>query len=275
MNRTLAHALFALVCLLLLAAGAVFGEARQARRVCTGVQVRIANESDNFFLTEQDVRGLLTGQGAIPVTGQRITSLNLGSLERRLRTNPFVREAEVSRDLTGFVRVRVRQNRPVARLIHPDASLDQYVAEDGHLLPLSPRYTARVLPVAFAGAVPFAPGADRPGTGTKPTAATAAAVAKPQGFFRDSTGLPYLGLVRRVNADPFWRAQVAQVSILPDGKVVLWPQVGDHLIQFGYPDRVNEKFQKLLAFYRHVLPALGWDRFRRVNVEYRNQIVCQ
>ncbi len=254
MSRTLLHLLFAFGCLSLLATGVVFGNVRRAaRQSLEAPQVRIDDESDNFFINAHDVQQLLTRNGVEPLQGRPTAGIQLGALEQRLRANPYVRDAEVWRDLRGGLRVRVRQNRPVARLIHDDAGQDVYIDADGRRLPLSTRYTARVLPISF----------------TDPTAEFAPT------FFQDSVGRAYLALVQHLSADPFWRAQVAQVSILPNGKVVLWPQVGDQLIEFGYPDRTREKLTKLLAFYQHGLPAVGWDAYRRVNVEYRNQIVCQ
>ncbi len=253
MSRPVAYSLFAFSCLLLLVAGAVFGRTRQTARVCTGVRLRIDNETNNFFVGQQEITSLLTRDGAQPLVGRSAAEINLAQLEQRLRANRFVQHAEVYRGLRGDVRVRIRQNRPLARLVHPDAALDQYVDEEGHLLPLSTRFTARVLPLTSV-----------PG-GSELTGA----------FFQDSVGRSYLDLLKLLQADPFWRAQIAQVTLLPSGKVVLWPQVGEQLIEFGYADRAPEKLAKLLAFYRHVLPATGWDCYRRINVEYRNQVVCQ
>ena len=253
MSRSVAYSLVALCCLLLLVGGAVFGRARQATRPCTGVRLRIDNETNNFFIGQREITALLTRDGAEPLVGRTPAELNLAQLEQRLRTNRFVQQAEVHRGLNGEVRVRIRQNRPLARIVHPDASQDQYIDENGNLLPLSTRFTARVLPLTSV------PGGPELG-------AT---------FFQDSAGQSYLQLLRRLQADPFWRAQVAQVTLLPSGKVVLWPQVGEQLVEFGYADRVDEKLHKLLAFYRRVLPATGWDCYRRVNVEFRNQVVCQ
>jgi cell division protein FtsQ len=252
-SRSVAYSLVALACLLLLVGGAVFGRAKQAARPCTGVRLRIDNESNNFFVGQQEITALLTRDGAEPLIGRTPAQVDLAELERRLRTNRFVQHAEVYRALTGEVRVRIRQNRPLARIIHPDASLDQYVDEAGNLLPLSTRFTARVLPLT---SVPGAPELNA-------------------AFFQDSVGRSYLQLMQHLQDDPFWRAQIAQITLLPSGKVVLWPQVGEQLVEFGYADRVEEKLHKLLAFYRHVLPATGWDCYRRVNVEYRNQVVCQ
>ena len=253
MNRNVTYALFAFVCLLLLAAGAVFAGARRAHRKVGKVRVQVINEVDNYFIGDGEVLQLITHDGAQPLRGQTPDSLDLRELETRLLTNPYVQDAQVSRDLTGGVLVRIRQRRPLARLIHPDATDDRYVAEDGRLLPLSSRYTARVLPLAAAPGGPVLS----------------------EAFFQDSVGKSYLNLVERLSTDAFWHAQVAQLTIQPGGKVVLWPQVGDQLIEFGYADRISEKLNKLLVFYKQVLPAVGWDQYQRVNVEFRNQIVCQ
>lgn len=215
--------------------------------------MRIDNESDNFFIGPQEIQSLLIREGERPLKGRAYTEVDLRELEHRLRTNRYVKEAEVYRALNGKVWVRVRQNRPVARLVHPDNSDDQYVDEEGHLLPLSARFTAHTVPLNSAPGGPEL--TDK--------------------FFQDSVGRSYLSFLKRISADPFWRAQLSQVTILPSGKVVLWPQVGEHLIEFGFPEREDEKLHKLLAFYRHVLPAVGWDCYHRVNVEYRNQVVCQ
>ena len=37
----------------------------------------------------------------------------------------------------------------------------------------------------------------------------------------------------------------------------------------------QEKLDKLLVFYRKVMPEAGWDRYRRIDLEYNGQIVCQ
>ena len=40
-------------------------------------------------------------------------------------------------------------------------------------------------------------------------------------------------------------------------------------------ERVDEKFDKLLAFYRRGLSALGWDTYRSIDVRFADQVVCR
>ena len=252
MDRTIRNLLVAAVGLLVLGGLGVFAAVRQATRPVGAVQVKIANEFDNFFISERGVAALLTRGGKEPVLGTRPAGPRLRTYEARLREHPFVRDAQVYRDLAGNLHADVRQNRPIARLTHPDTRLDTYVDAEGGTLPLSPLYTARVATVA------------RPGGGSLPT-----------GFFQDSAGRAYLDFFRYVDQHPFWRAQVAAVFIGSDGKLSFTQQVGDQRVEFGSPENISEKFAKLMVFYRQIPSVLGWDTYHRVNVEYQNQIICE
>ncbi len=252
MDRTVRNLLVAAACLLVLGALGVFAAVRQAARPVGAVTVTIADEFDNFFISERGVTALLTRGGKEPVLGTLPAGPRLRELEGRLRAHPFVRDAQVYRDLAGDLHADVHQNRPIARLTHPDTRLDTYVDAEGRVLPLSPLYTARVATVA------------RPG-----------GVSLPSGFFRDSTGQRYLAFLRYVDEHEFWKAQVSEVFIEPGGKLSFTQQVGDQRIEFGLPENISEKFAKLMVFYRQIPSVLGWDTYHRVNVEYQNQIICE
>ncbi|WP_426061426.1 cell division protein FtsQ/DivIB [Hymenobacter sp. B1770] len=252
MDRTVRNLLVAAACLLVLGGLGVFAALRQANRPVSAVSVNIANEFDNYFISERGVTALLTKGGAEPVVGTLPEGPRLQELEARVRAHPFVREAQVYRDLAGNLHADIRQNRPIARLTHPDTRLDTYVDAEGHTLPLSPLFTARVATVA------------RPNGASLPSA-----------FFQDSTGQRYLEFLRYVDEHEFWKAQVSEVFIEPGGKLSFTQQVGDQRIEFGMPENISEKFAKLMVFYRQIPSVLGWDTYHRVNVEYKNQIICE
>ena len=252
MDRTVRNLLVAAVCLLVLGGLAVFAAVRQSARAVGAVTVSIADEFDNYFISERGVTALLTKGGTEPVVGTQPEGPRLRELEARLRAHPFVREAQVYRDLAGNLHANVRQNRPIARLTHPDTRLDSYLDTQGRSLPLSPLFTAHVATVA------------RPGGGSLPSR-----------FFQDSTGQRYLAFLRYVDEHEFWKAQVAEVFIEPGGKLSFTQQVGDQRVEFGPPENISEKFAKLMVFYRQIPSVLGWDTYHRVNVEYQNQIICE
>ncbi|WP_225986434.1 cell division protein FtsQ/DivIB [Rufibacter sp. LB8] len=177
--------------------------------------------------------------------------IDLKGLEMRIKSHKFVKEAEVSRDLAGNINVTIRQNRPIARLLSTEK--DAYLDEEGNQLPLSSLYTAHVLPVT-----------------------SSLVLKKPAGsFFQDSVGLPYLELLKFIEKDEFWNAQLAHMHIDGKGSVSFLTQVGDQRIEFGKPVQVQEKFRKLFVFYKEVLPVVGWEKYSRLNVEYKDQIICE
>jgi len=252
LDRTVRNLLVAAACLLVLGGLGVFAVVRQATRPVSEVRVNVANEFDNYFISERGVTALLTKGGKEPVLGSRPEGPRLRELEARLKAHPFVREAQVYRDLAGNLHADVRQNRPIARLTHPDTRLDTYVDAEGHTLPLSPLFTARVATVVKANGANL-----------------------PNGFFQDSVGRRYLEFLRYVDEHEFWKAQVSEVFIEPSGKLSFTQQVGDQRIEFGLPENISEKFAKLMVFYRQIPSVLGWDTYHRVNVEYQNQIICE
>lgn len=252
LKRKVNNVLFATGCLVLLGGLAVFAGVRQASRPVGQVIVTIGNEFNNFFISEREVTALLTRDGQQRLEGTTPDELNLPALEARLKAHSFVKDAQVYRDLAGNLHADVRQNRPIARLVHTDTRQDSYLDADGHKLPLSSLFTARVVPVARPGGQPLS-----------------------AGFFQDSTGQRYLELLRYIDEHSFWRAQVAEVFIAPNGKVSFTQQIGDQQVEFGFPENISEKFAKLMVFYRQIPPALGWDTYHRVNIEFKDQIICE
>ena len=88
-----------------------------------------------------------------------------------------------------------------------------------------------------------------------------------------------LTFVETVEEDDFWRSEVVQIvaHTTPSGalEVDLVPRSGRHTIRFGRLERVEEKFSKLMRFYRNGLPKIGWDEYRTVDVRFDGQVVCK
>lgn len=88
-----------------------------------------------------------------------------------------------------------------------------------------------------------------------------------------------LTFVKFVEDDDFWRSEVVQIAAhtAPSGalEVDLVPRSGRHTIRFGRLEREEEKFGKLLGFYRSGLSRIGWSEYRTIDLRYRNQVVCK
>ena len=51
--------------------------------------------------------------------------------------------------------------------------------------------------------------------------------------------------------------------------------MGDHIIYLGAPRDIPKKLERLRKFYKYGLSQAGWDRYKRISVEFDNQIICK
>ncbi|MEZ0485657.1 cell division protein FtsQ/DivIB [Fibrella aquatica] len=231
-----------------------FTEQRLHQRQCEAILVSIDEIAGQRFLTRRDVTGFLTNNGSDPIVGQSFDEINLSKLEQRLRQYSLIKQAHVSRDLAGNLIVQIEQPKPVARLVPGGEGIraisGQYISSEGRFFPLSMNYSARVPLISGAWF-------------------------QTHRNLSDQAGQPLLALLQYIQASDLWRAQIAEVSVDQSGSVTMWPQVGNYQIDFGMPDAIETKFKKVKLFYTQIAPQKGWDRYHRVSVQYRNQLVCE
>ncbi len=229
-----------------------FTERKQGGAVCNNIVIELDNELENHFMDEADVLKLVQTSGQ-PVKGVSIDRINLKEIELKLKYDKHIRDAELFGDLKGNLVVNVELRRPLARIVQEDA-LDAYIAEDGIIMPVSEKYTSRV--VLISG--PF----------VKKLLAS-------EDLNNTEEGLQLLKMIRLINKNDFWKAQVAQLDIDPAGKIAIYPQVTGQIVEFGKPENIESKFQKLMIFYKEILPQRGWTKYRRVNLEYEGQVIAE
>ena len=124
---------------------------------------------------------------------------------------------------------------------HPSA-LDMDVDEDGKIMPLSRKYTSRVVVATGNISRKFA-----------------------------CNGLyPFIMTLRN---DEFWDALVEQI-VEKGNEVVLIPKVGNFRIVLGTLDDMNEKLENLRLFLREGIVLKGWNVYKEINLKFKNQIVC-
>lgn len=228
-----------------------FAERKQGGSVCKNISVEIDNINENHFLDEADVMKLVEGSGE-PVKGVGIDRINLKGIERKLKYDKHILDAELFGDLKGNLVVNVELRRPIARIVQNDAP-DAYIAEDGVIMPVSEKYTSRV--VLISGYV-------------KP-------LLESEDLNKSEDGKRLLEMIEYIKADRFWKAQVAQLDVDQSGKVDIFPQVTGQRVEFGKPENIEVKFKKLMVFYKEILPARGWTRYERVNLEYEGQVIAE
>ncbi|HZY79949.1 MAG TPA: cell division protein FtsQ [Cyclobacteriaceae bacterium] len=240
------------VALIAIASLIAFSERKQGSWICHNIVIELDNESENHFMDEADILRLVNA-GQSTLIGTTMDRINLKTLETKLKYDRHILDAELFGDLKGNLVVKVELRRPIARIIRDNAP-DAYVAEDGTIMSVSEKYTARVLLIsgAFAGKLIDA-----------------------GNMYELEEGKQLMEMMEFVNDDRFWRSQVAQMDVDRNGEITIYPQVTGQRIEFGKPEDVEAKFRKLMIFYKEILPTKGWTKYERVNLKYEGQIIAE
>ena len=68
--------------------------------------------------------------------------------------------------------------------------------------------------------------------------------------------------------------QIEQIYVNENTDIELVPKTGEHEIVLGDVNDLKDKFNKLMIFYLKGLNNLGWDVYKKINLKYKNQVVC-
>lgn len=216
------------------------------------IKISIDNIHGNHFLDEEDILDLMNWDHE-NVRGASVSKIDFKAIENRIKKDPFIKDAQLYSDLKGNLIVNVELRRPIARIVRNDGP-DGYIAEDGTIMPVSEKFTARVVLVS-GGFV--------------------RQLLQQKNIYETEEGTKLINMINTIREDEFWNAQIAQLDVNGKGKITILPQVGDENIEFGKAEQVEEKFKKLKIFYKEILPRVGWNKYSRVNVEFKGQIVAE
>ncbi len=229
-----------------------FAKRKQNGRQYDNLLINISNQYNNYFIDENDLLNIITDDGSKLIEGNIVSRFKLRDIEERLGNELYLSNAQTYRDLKGNLVVNASLRRPVARIVRDNAP-DAYIGNDGVLLPVSEKFTSRVLLI----------------TGSYTDSLVSNENANTGGSKK------YFEMIQFINDDPFWKAQIAQMDINSKGEINMYPQVTKQLVEFGLPIDIEKKFRKLDIFYKKILPVKGWNHYKRVNLEYSNQIICE
>lgn len=223
-----------------------FSTKRLARVKCDDVVIIIPEESPRFIDEEEVSR--LVNEVEPKLKSTRLDRINTNLLERKLQKNPAIKNAEVYRHIRGErmnfkgeLMVEVQQREPLFRVM--TVKDDYYVDHEGVRIPANPRFASHVMLVS--------------------------------GMLNDKFDAQQLvPLVSFIHNDPFWNAQIKQIDVTDRGELTMIPLVGEQVIEFGDIANFREKLRNLRALYEQAIPQTGWDKYSKISLKYKNQVVC-
>lgn len=253
---------------------------------CNKLEIKIDRPINSKFVTKEDVQSLIENIG-YDMTKETMTSINIQQLEQLLKNNASIDDADVFTTIDGRLVVKIEERTPIIR-IYNSFGESFYLDQEGSIMPLSDKYTARVLLAHGNINIPFSTVYRLEDLENQLSRLfrrkNSSAVENTQLFNRlkmDAQDLPgatelndLFKLAQFINQNEFWKAQVSHIYVNQQEDIELSPRVGHHNIIFGSVDNMEEKFDKLDLFYKKGLNRTGWNQYETINLKFKNQVVC-
>lgn len=180
---------------------------------------------------------LIQNQQAVECMPKDILDLNV--LEAKISSHPMIENAEVYLTVNGEVRVEVKQRTPLARVISEPSF---YIDSQGEMMPLSSEYSARV--VVVHGHV-------------------------------DTTNLQAVHqLLEYITHDDFLKLYVTEIIIDEQQQFSLFLRTYDFEVVLGTLENLNKKMNNLKAFYHKAKNDKLLQTYKKVNLQFDQQVVC-
>jgi len=214
-----------------------FSTNRNSSRAISTPQVEFVSEN-NLFITNETVSKLLI-QNCGGVKNVPKETLDLNELEKALKSNPMIKNAEVYVAVNGLLKAEIEQKTPIARV---STNASYYIDDEGLFMPLSKNYSARV---------PLVTG------------------------YVDKNNLKNVyNVARKIKDDDFLRKHVIEIHQDLNGKVFLRLRKYEFLVQLGDVRYLDKKVNNLKAFYKKNLKDKTLSKYSKVNLQFENQVIC-
>lgn len=216
-----------------------FFNSAPAEAKCRGVDIVITNNEPQV-LSVESIERQLKHKGLDP-KGKAMSDIVSGKIESMLKESSVVADCQCFKTHKNLVGIHIDCKQPVIHVFDQIGG-EYYLDSNG----------AVIRSVQSAIYLPVASGEIK-GKETKEN------LVKIAHFLKN---------------DRFWRNQIEQIHVTPKQEFVMVPRVGNHLIEIGKADNLESKFGKLKEFYIEGLNKVGWNKYKKLNIEFDKQVIC-
>jgi hypothetical protein len=224
------------------------------KTTCKKISVRILDSTQNRFVSKSEVLNILGKFEKRPL-GKAVNQVDLPSIEKLLDRRSAIKESQAYIGLDGTLKIDITQRRPIIRIETKSGGF--YIDETGYIFPLEYNFTSYV-PIV-SGYIPLE------------------IEEKHRGF--SSSGENWIDKIIElgifIDNNNFWNNQIEQIYIDQNGDVCLSPRRGPELILFGDLNNIEDKFSRLYAYYKDIMPTTENEKYKIINLKYKNQIICK
>jgi len=209
-------------------------------------------EGERSLISEKDVMRLITEDLPNDITFQRITDIDISTIEGMLNSDTRILNAEVFIDAHQKLNVEIIQRRPILRVMNQQGDqfyVDQsgsYVRTVNQKATRVPVVTGYVESLDAHGHVAFAPRLERA-----------------------------YQVITEARKDPVLKALIEQVHVEKKNRITIIPKIGDERIILDHMDSLKDKLSNLKQFYRELARTNSWEKYNQIDISYNDQVVVE
>ncbi len=213
-----------------------FTSKRNKQRKISEVRIEFIEEQDPYVNELTVNKLLIQNQERVTNVGKEILVLN--TVEQDLDSHKMVEHSDVYLTVNGELRARIKQRTPIARV---NAVAPFYVDVIGNTMPLSESYSAHVPLVHNVSEREVA---------------------------------EVFPLLKEIQEDKFLRKHVVGIYLNMQGYYELELRVYPFRVIIGKVENLKGKVKNFKAFYQKALKDQSLDKYKKVSLQFRNQVVC-
>lgn len=229
--------------------------------VCRNIRISVEYNSNDTLVCHEEIHKLITSRFDT-LEGRALNGNQLLKAKEVISAIPYIESSDVDFLLNGTLRIRAKQRLPVLRIIANGKSW--FIDEKGVAMPRHHSFSARV-PVASG---------NLGHTGVLKNGNDLRALADTNTSFAKGRLNQVITLANYIHNDKRLSSMVEQIYVNTNGEIELFTYVGNQRIIFGEAENIEEKFNKLLIFYRSGPTLSGLNKYKTIDLKYNNQVVC-
>lgn len=207
--------------------------------VCKYMLINIEH-NDLGAISRDSIIGLLKDEELYPI-GKKTDNIDCYKIENYIKDISIIRSCQVYMNTKGYVNVDIECKIPSIRVIN-DIGRTYCVDSEGDIIENIQK--ALYLPVVT-------------------------------GCITDDMARNELKeIANAIDGNAFWTAQIEQIHFDENREVIIIPRVGDHIIELGKAEDIEEKLHKLYTFYQKGMNTVGWNKYSKLNIEFNEKVIC-
>lgn len=240
----------------------ILAKNEHSTRNCKNLSVKIEYDNSPEFISQQEVISLIEKKFG-KIDKQNVDSVKIDNIKKLVDSNPYVKYSDIKVTVEGNVEVFIRQEEPLFQYVTQTNNW-KIVTRSGKVIPLK---------------------AQKPFSSFVVSGDINDVLLDNENIFsvceldkevdKSVSGIiSCYSIADFVSKDEVLKSLIEQVVLDKNNHISLVTKVGNHIVEFGDTTNTMNKFARLKVFYQKALPSIGWDKYKVINLNFDNQIVC-